>query len=85
MWLRQQDLNLANAIHDQSRYHEVWNDLQRQRVEAEYAKQREIALLNEDPFNIEAQTKIEEMIRQSAVMENLENAMSYRPEGVGFD
>jgi DNA damage-inducible protein 1 len=49
-------------------------------MEAEMEKQREIAHLNADPFDVEAQRKIEEAIRLQAVMENMEHAWEYTPE-----
>ena len=48
-------------------------------VEAE----RERALLESDPYSIEAQRKIEEAIQQQAVLENLEHALEYSPESFG--
>lgn len=55
---------------------------ERQR-EAEFARQREIEALNADPYDIEAQRRIEEAIRQEAIMENLEHALEYSPEAFG--
>lgn len=80
--LRRQVPELADSVHDPQRFQRMWEDLARNQEEAERAKQREMALLNEDPFNIEAQAKIEEIIRQEAVMENLQHAMDYNPEGM---
>ena len=34
-------------------------------------------LLNADPFDVEAQKKIEELIRREAVNENMQHAMEY--------
>lgn len=47
---------------------------------ARMQQERELALLDADPFNIEAQKKIEEAIRQQAVLENMESAMENMPE-----
>ncbi|GFZ43430.1 DNA damage-inducible protein 1 [Saitozyma sp. JCM 24511] len=40
-------------------------------------------LLNADPYDIEAQKKIEEAIRMEAVLENMQHAMEYSPEAFG--
>ena len=79
--LRRQVPELGDAVQDSERFQKIWEDLARNQEEAERAKQREMVLLNEDPFNVEAQAKIEEIIRQEAVMENLQHAMDYNPEG----
>jgi DNA damage-inducible protein 1 len=50
---------------------------------SELARQREIERLNADPFDVEAQQKIEEAIRQQAVLENMEHAIEYSPESFG--
>lgn len=46
-------------------------------------QQNEIARLNADPYDVEAQRKIEEAIRQQAVLENMEHALEYSPEFFG--
>ena len=79
--LRRQVPELVDAVQDPQRFQRMWDDLAKKQEEAERAKQREMALLNEDPFNVEAQAKIEEIIRQEAVMENLQHAVDYNPEG----
>lgn len=79
--IRNSNPELASVVQDSRRFGEVWDQVQRQQEETELQKQREIAALNEDPFNLEAQAKIEEIIRQEAVMENLQNALEHNPEG----
>lgn len=44
------------------------------------ALEREIDLLNADPFDPEAQKKIAELMRQQAVEENMEHAFEHSPE-----
>lgn len=51
-----------------------------QRLQLERQKQEEIALLNADPFDVEAQKRIEEAIRQKSVDENWEAALEHNPE-----
>lgn len=41
----------------------------------------QIARLNADPFDVDAQLRIEEMIRVDRVQENLQNAIEHNPEG----
>jgi DNA damage-inducible protein 1 len=36
-----------------------------------------------DPYNVEAQKKIEELIRQKNIADNLELALEYTPESFG--
>lgn len=79
--VQQQNPDLAAALDDPARFGQIlqssYDREQRERIE----RQREIERLNDDPFDIENQRKIEEMIRQEAVMENLQNAMEHNPEG----
>ena len=79
--LRAYNGDLASAVHDPSRWAQMYDSITRRQDEIEIEKQREIALLNADPFNVEAQAKIEEMIRQERVFENVQHAMDHTPEG----
>ncbi|KAL2159846.1 hypothetical protein VTH06DRAFT_1979 [Thermothelomyces fergusii] len=75
--------DLVSALEDPQRFARLFADsLERERRERE-ERQRQIQLLNSDPFDVEAQAKIEEIIRQERVMENLQNAMEYNPEVFG--
>ncbi|KAF4126759.1 DNA damage-inducible protein 1 [Geosmithia morbida] len=81
--VQRQNPELGAALNDPARFAQILRDSndreQRERLE----RQREIERLNDDPFNVENQRRIEEMIRQERVMENLQNAMEYNPEVFG--
>lgn len=79
--LRQRRPELLAVVQDPARWREEYNRMQRQEDDAERERQSQIALLNQDPFNIEAQKKIEEIIRQDRVIENLQHAYEHNPEG----
>lgn len=80
--IREQDPELAAALMDPDMWRQAWAHRQRQQEEAQAERRNQIALLNEDPFNVDAQRKIEELIRQERVSENLELAYKENPEGL---
>ena len=63
--------------------HEFYRVLSEQRTQMEQINAAHQVLVNSDPFNVEAQKKIEEAIRQERVAENLEHAIEYSPESFG--
>lgn len=79
--LTRQHPELAAAVDDPARFARIFQDSQDREQRERLERQREIERLNEDPFNVENQARIEEMIRQERVMENLQNAMEHNPEG----
>jgi DNA damage-inducible protein 1 len=79
--LRRQKPELFALLNDSSRWRQAFEMGRRQEQEADRERRQQIALLNEDPFNIEAQKKIEEIIRQDRVIENLQHAYEHNPEG----
>ncbi|KAJ4414628.1 DNA damage-inducible protein 1 [Gnomoniopsis sp. IMI 355080] len=72
---------LAGVLDDPQRFAAAFRDATDRERRERSERQRQIAALNADPFDIEAQAKIEEIIRQERVMENLQNAMEHNPEG----
>ena len=79
--IRASDPELANAVQDPARFQQIFEEKLRKKVEMDAEIQRRNDLLSADPFNIDAQREIEEMIRQEGVIENLQNAMEHNPEG----
>jgi DNA damage-inducible protein 1 len=77
---RRQDPELAAACSDPQQFQELWTARQRQYDQVQREKEEQFALLEADPFNVEAQQKIEEIIRQQRVAENLQKAMEENPE-----
>lgn len=71
---------LAAAIDNPQQFAQIFRSTSDRQEEARRARLREIEALNSDEFNPDAQARIEEMIRQQGVMENLQNAMEYNPE-----
>lgn len=69
----------AAALSDPARFAELLRQTRARHLDAE----RELERLEADPFDIEAQRRIEENIRQQAVIENLEHALEYSPEAFG--
>ncbi|KAL2127660.1 hypothetical protein VTI74DRAFT_10357 [Chaetomium olivicolor] len=75
--------DLVAALEDPQRFAALFAaSVDRERRERE-ERHRQIQLLNADPFDVEAQAKIEEIIRQERVMENLQTAMEHNPEVFG--
>ncbi|KAI4863922.1 hypothetical protein F4820DRAFT_425537 [Hypoxylon rubiginosum] len=72
--------HLAAALENPQAFAQIFRQSADQQEEARRARMREIEALNNDEFNPESQARIEDMIRQQGVMENLQNAMEYNPE-----
>lgn len=79
--LQGQHPELAAAVDDRARFARILQDAQDRERRERLERQREIERLNDDLFNVENQKKIEDMIRQERVIENLQNAMEHNPEG----
>lgn len=80
--LRARMPELADAVQDPVRFRQTFEELLRRQTQLETERQRRQDLLAADPYNVDAQREIEEMIREEAVMENLQNAVEHNPEGM---
>lgn len=78
--VRSQAPDLAEAAHDRDRFHAAWDKRGREMEAARMEKEEQIALLNADYLNLDAQTKIENMIRRERVQENMHKALEENPE-----
>lgn len=72
---------LARVLDNPQLFAQTIRQMGDEEQEAHRRRQREIAELNNDPFDLEAQARIEEMIREERVQENLQNAIDHTPEG----
>lgn len=72
---------LAGVIENPERFAQALQRMQDQEREEQNRRRQHIADLNADPFDIDAQMRIAEMIREERVQENLQNAIEHNPEG----
>lgn len=80
--ISQQHPGMETALQDPVQFRDQYIAMQQEENTRERERREQMQLLNDDPFNVEAQAKIEEMIRQDRVMENLEYAYEHNPEGM---
>jgi hypothetical protein len=71
------------AQNNPARFAEVLHHTRERHQELERQHQMEMAALNDDPFNLEAQRRIEQAIREQAILDNMEHALEYSPEAFG--
>lgn len=80
--LFQADPELAQAVsgNDLNLLQEILRQRHSQRDKLRQQQEEEMALLHADPFDVEAQKKIEAAIRQKGIDENWAAALEYNPE-----
>jgi len=81
--LRDQESDLADAVNDSNRFLEAYMAFVRKQQDKEREHQEMLARLEDDPFDVEAQRKIEDIIRNQQVMKNYEEAVENTPEVFG--
>lgn len=80
--LFQNDPPLAQAIlgDNVNTLQNLLRERHQQKLELRHKQEEELALMYADPFDVEAQKKIEAAIRQKGIDENWEAAIEYNPE-----
>ncbi|XP_010252984.1 PREDICTED: DNA damage-inducible protein 1 [Nelumbo nucifera] len=80
--LLQTDPELAQALlgNDLNRLQNLLRERHQQRSDLRRRQEEELALMYADPFDVEAQKKIEAAIRQKGIDENWAAALEYNPE-----
>lgn len=83
--LFQNDPELAQAVlgNDLNKLQELLRLRHQHKSELRRRQEEEMALLYADPFDVEAQRKIEAQIRQKGIEENWEAALEHNPEAFG--
>jgi DNA damage-inducible protein 1 len=79
--LIQQAPDLAEAINDETRFREKWMERMSNEQRLRREHDNEIRLLNEDPFNADAQRRIADIIRRENIEKNLQYAYENNPAG----
>ncbi|KAJ2842183.1 DNA damage-inducible protein 1, partial [Coemansia brasiliensis] len=79
--LEQTHPEIANAArNDPQEFTRLLAQLRQQQEGAAQRQQEELERLHANPFDVEAQQRIEEMIRQENIMRNMEAALEHNPE-----
>ncbi|KAL9077082.1 MAG: hypothetical protein Q9157_003478 [Trypethelium eluteriae] len=81
--LREQNPDLIATLYDRDRFRETFYQMLREDDERARERAEQARLLEEDPFNTDAQIEIEKRIQQNNVMENLRHALEENPEVFG--
>lgn len=82
--LRDAEPEIAEAaVNDPQRFKQLYAQRGERYARMQEEKRQMEQLLLSDPFDVEAQKKIEEAIRQERVLENMEHAMEFSPESFG--
>lgn len=82
--LIQQQPDLAAVVNDPVQFRNLWIRMLDERDRMQRQQEEHNRTLNDDPFDPEAQKKIEAMIRQEKIEANLQYAYENNPEGMSW-